>query len=355
MKTQSLLALALLSLSSLLAAEAHKTLPRQDVVEVPAIRAGLCVSNLFQTHMVLQRDKPLKVWGWAAAGEQVTMGTDVTLKDDSEPEMNGFAIAGKDRRFYPAEVRWLTEVGRDNSRKTIKSILVLSSPLVPEPTHYRYAWARNPMANITNNRQVILPAQRSDDWLLEETPLKFPTPPGMSASDAGRQARAQLMKELEINDTERRIQEAEATVISLQEKFTKDKQAWEEAKRTKGAAGYCPIEEPPTRNPMKLSLTRVPNYQLMNSKIFVRSFHPAPRRPRWLTSPSTSPRPMPSCSGRSGTKASTSAAAACGRLAKAACSTSALVTRLIRFTNKPSLCASWRMPLGGNGTKIRAI
>lgn len=73
MNTPALLALVLLSLSGLLAAEAPKTMPRQDVVEVPAIRAGLCVSNLFQTNMVLQRDKPLKVWGWAAAGEQVTV------------------------------------------------------------------------------------------------------------------------------------------------------------------------------------------------------------------------------------------------------------------------------------------
>ena len=71
MNTKSLLALALLPLSGLLAAEAPKPMPRQDVIEVPAIRAGLCVGNLFQTHMVLQCDKPLKVWGWAAAGEQV--------------------------------------------------------------------------------------------------------------------------------------------------------------------------------------------------------------------------------------------------------------------------------------------
>ena len=169
---------------------------------------------------------------------RLTMSTDVTMKDDSEPEMNGFAIAGNDRRFYPAEVRWLTEVDKDNSSKTIKNILVLSSPSVPEPAHYRYAWARNPMANITNNRQVTLPAQRSDNWLLEETPLKSSTPPGMSATDAGRQARSQLMKELEINDTERRIQEAEATIARLQEKFAKEKKAWEDAKRAKGAAGY---------------------------------------------------------------------------------------------------------------------
>ena len=55
MKTNLLLALTLLSFSGLLAAEAPKAMPSQDVIEVPAIRDGLCVSNLFQTNMVLQR------------------------------------------------------------------------------------------------------------------------------------------------------------------------------------------------------------------------------------------------------------------------------------------------------------
>ena len=40
-------------------------MPREDVIEVPAIGKGLCVSNVFQTNMVLQRDKPVSLWGWA--------------------------------------------------------------------------------------------------------------------------------------------------------------------------------------------------------------------------------------------------------------------------------------------------
>ncbi len=44
-------------------------MPREDVVDVPAIGEGLCVSNVFQTNMVLQRDKPIHVWGWAEPGE----------------------------------------------------------------------------------------------------------------------------------------------------------------------------------------------------------------------------------------------------------------------------------------------
>src|SRR5512137_2057978 len=50
-----------------------KAMPKEDVVEVPTIGQGLCVSNVFQTNMVLQRDKPLNVWGWADPGEEVTV------------------------------------------------------------------------------------------------------------------------------------------------------------------------------------------------------------------------------------------------------------------------------------------
>jgi sialate O-acetylesterase len=163
---------------------------------------------------------------------RLTMSTDIRMKDESEDKMNGFAIAGNDRRFFPADINWFADGSKDNRGKpiTARNILVLSSPFVPEPTHYRYAWARNPIANLTNSKQVPLPAQRSDDWILEETPVKFPTPPGMAAADAARPQRTQILKELELDDTERRIKEAEATLASLKEKYTEDKQAWEAKK-----------------------------------------------------------------------------------------------------------------------------
>ena len=51
--------------------DGRKKLPQEDVVDVPAIGPGLSVSNVFQSRMVLQRDKPAAVWGWADAGEEV--------------------------------------------------------------------------------------------------------------------------------------------------------------------------------------------------------------------------------------------------------------------------------------------
>jgi sialate O-acetylesterase len=173
---------------------------------------------------------------------QLTMSTIIKTRDESDDKLVGFAIAGKDRRFFPADVDWFTDGTKDNRNRPVYSrdVLVLSSPFVPEPVHYRHAWARNPMSNITNSRQIPLATQRSDDWLLEETPVKFPTPPGMTAQDAARPLRAKLAKELEFDDTERRIKEAEWTIATLKEKFSNDKSAWEkknaaEAEKLKAA------------------------------------------------------------------------------------------------------------------------
>ncbi|MFT4516054.1 MAG: sialate O-acetylesterase, partial [Planctomycetota bacterium] len=72
-----------------MSASAQK-MPRRDVIDVPAIASGLCVSNVFQTNMVLQRDKPIAVWGWATPGERVTVSL-----GGSEQTAN----AGKDRTW----------------------------------------------------------------------------------------------------------------------------------------------------------------------------------------------------------------------------------------------------------------
>jgi len=156
----------------------------------------------------------------------------IKMKDESTDKFVGFAIAGKDRRFYPADVNWFTDGKKDNRNRPVyaRNILVLSSLFVPKPVHYRYAWARNPMSNVVNNRQIPLATQRSDDWILEETPVKFPTPQGMTEKDASRYVRGRIQKELELGDTDRRIKEAEAAIAKLKEQFTKDKSAWEKKK-----------------------------------------------------------------------------------------------------------------------------
>jgi len=165
---------------------------------------------------------------------RLTLSTSVRTKDDSDGELLGFAIAGADRRFYRAVVDWFSDGARDsrNRLQYKRNMLVLSSPFVPQPQHYRYAWARNPMANIVSGRGIPLATQRSDDWVLEETPIKLPTPKGMDAASARRWLSGRLRKELALADTERRIREAEATIAELKEQYAKDKAAWDKQKAT---------------------------------------------------------------------------------------------------------------------------
>ena len=60
------------ALTTIFSATAHGwQMPKEDVVDVEAVQEGLCVSNVFQTNMVLQRNKPVHIWGWAQPQEQI--------------------------------------------------------------------------------------------------------------------------------------------------------------------------------------------------------------------------------------------------------------------------------------------
>jgi len=73
--------------SSALPQDIKKSMPREDVIDVPAIGDGLCVSNVFQSNMVIQREKPVVIWGWAEPGDSITVKfgskeSTVTAHDD---------------------------------------------------------------------------------------------------------------------------------------------------------------------------------------------------------------------------------------------------------------------------------
>jgi sialate O-acetylesterase len=175
---------------------------------------------------------------------RLTMSTEMKTRDDSDGRLLGFAIAGQDRRFYPADVDWLAERSKDNRSgpQYDRSILVLSSRFVPQPVHYRYAWARNPMGNLVNNRGVPLAAQRSDDWILEETPVKVATPTDVPEDAVRRLVDNQIRKELERDDLARRVQEAEATVAELKPRLEKAQAAGKD--RNSADAGQGRAGEP---------------------------------------------------------------------------------------------------------------
>ena len=141
--------------------------------------------------------------------------------------MSGFAIAGEDMKFQPAEVthKVLGKSGR--SYQYDKTVLVLTSPLVDKPVHYRYAWGRNPMGDIQRSvrwgNTVMLPTQRSDKWsnadLLKALTGKDALDPGHLSRGESSGLRNALMKE----DRRRKLAEAKALLAEEQEQEANEK------------------------------------------------------------------------------------------------------------------------------------
>jgi sialate O-acetylesterase len=138
---------------------------------------------------------------------------------DDGSSIVGFAVAGKDRRFHPAAASHLVTGKDDRGRdKKDTTVLVLSSPMVPQPIHYRYAWGRSPLGNLQAARLTDIPfaTQRSDDWPLENTPLGVLGDEVSTKLDRGQ--RRKLMEALRKQDHERRIYEAQSLINESRQK-----------------------------------------------------------------------------------------------------------------------------------------
>lgn len=141
---------------------------------------------------------------------------DTQVGDPEDGAIEGFAIAGEDRRFHPAEVAY-AEKGRDGRGRVQddRKRLILSSPLVPEPVHFRYAWGRNPLANVqaSGHKDLPLATQRSDPWPMEAVPrgiLEEDVERPLSRAD-----QSKIRAELQRQDRARRVQEAKQVLLDL--------------------------------------------------------------------------------------------------------------------------------------------
>ncbi|MEO1617943.1 MAG: hypothetical protein AAFV88_18965 [Planctomycetota bacterium] len=146
----------------------------------------------------------------------LTLDTDVG--DPQDGTIQGFAIAGEDGRFHPADVAY-AENGKDDRGRVRydRKRLVLTSPMVPEPVHFRYAWGRNPLANLQamGNRDLPFATQRSDDWIMEDVP-KGILEDAASRRPLTRGDRGKIITALRAMDRERKRVEAERTLNELQ-------------------------------------------------------------------------------------------------------------------------------------------
>ena len=141
----------------------------------------------------------------------ITLTFDQPVGDQQRGEMVGFAIAGKDRKFYPAKAEH-PETGRDGRDRPQydKRIVKLTSLMVSEPVAYRYAWGRNPLANVQaeGNKDLPLPTHRSDNWPVYTVPLGVL--PEDVALPINRGDLARLSAALREMDKQRKIAEAKA-------------------------------------------------------------------------------------------------------------------------------------------------
>lgn len=74
--------------------------------------------------------------------------------------IEGFIIAGKDRRWYPAKA----QERRVDGTWTID----VWSDLVDEPVAVRYGWANWPTGNLVGRERLLVPTFRTDDWPIVE-------------------------------------------------------------------------------------------------------------------------------------------------------------------------------------------
>ena len=153
--------------------------------------------------------KPPMLVGREVRDGTIVLELDSDVGDPEDGAITGFAIAGEDRKFHPANAAYVvTGKDRRGRPQQNRKKLILSSPLVPDPVHFRYAWGRNPLANlqVTGNKDLPFATQRSDDWMMEDIPrgvLGDAAPETIS-----RKQRNQILQVLKAEDTRRRLKEA---------------------------------------------------------------------------------------------------------------------------------------------------
>jgi sialate O-acetylesterase len=162
--------------------------------------------------------KPPMVQGHEPQDGALVLRFDDEVGDPEEGAIAGFAIAGDDRHFHPADAAY-REVGKDDrgQPRVDRRQLVLTSPLVPEPKHYRYGWGRSPLANVQaiGNKDLPLATQRSDDWAIGEVPRDV-LGAGVDGSGAlSRQQWNRVREALKQDDVRRRVAEAKATLAKF--------------------------------------------------------------------------------------------------------------------------------------------
>ncbi|MEI7946829.1 MAG: hypothetical protein WCJ02_09030 [bacterium] len=144
---------------------------------------------------------------------QIVLQMDEAVSNvDDGGEIEGFAIAGEDKKFQPAEASFLMK-GKDakNKGQEDKTAIVLKSALVPKPLHYRYAWGRSPMGNLqaAGNTDILFATQRSDTWSMNDIYEALTGKKAKEPTTLDRPEHNEFRKALQAEDMRRRLAEAQ--------------------------------------------------------------------------------------------------------------------------------------------------
>ncbi len=155
--------------------------------------------------------KPVVLKDAEQKGDHFVLSFEKQVRVHDGRPFEGFAIAGEDRRFFPAKAEFVVKGKDDRGRdQRDESKLRVWSPLVPKPVAVRYAWARNPLGNAVNSghheRIIPIPSFRTDDWDWPEAPYEAD---GGEAKDAHRKAVNKLRDDAKKWAKERPVLEAQ--------------------------------------------------------------------------------------------------------------------------------------------------
>ncbi len=105
-------------------------------------------------------------------GDKIVVTFNKEVKTSDDRPIEGFCIAGNDRHFFPAKAVYVKTPDDKGKLVDDKKRIEVSNPLTADPIEVRYAWARNPLANLVNTENSIIPVPlfRSDNWDYPEGP-----------------------------------------------------------------------------------------------------------------------------------------------------------------------------------------
>ena len=152
--------------------------------------------------------EPAVVEGIEKLKDKIIVTFSKQVKSSDDRPMEGFSIAGIDRHFYPAKAEYLKMQNEKGQKVNDKRRVMVWNDLVENPIELRYAWARNPLGNLVNDAERIIPVPlfRTDNW-------EYPEAPYLSSEyELYRQKQKTIQQQAEQLARIRIIQEAEKLI-----------------------------------------------------------------------------------------------------------------------------------------------